>query len=293
MKQLFLHTVLVLILVACEKEINFDLSDHQAKLVVNGHLFNDSLVSIDLSISGQITQSVAQPYINGVVELYDKDTNQILTLINNGNGRYYSSLYKTQANTVYFFKIKTNESDYWIREETPDSVFSEIKDSSRFFFQGNEAYFQLKLHLNDKSILKNFYEIKVKRFYKEWNGIDTIKKEEWVDLNTQEFVLTESPISRYSKKQLLFSDRYFNGQKVNLNVGMFGLFNTPQQRTIHLQVYVSSLSLNAFNYYTSINEHLFFQNDPFTQPSQITGNVPNAYGAITGRYLSVETIVFK
>jgi hypothetical protein len=280
-------------IVACQKEITFDLSDHQAKLVVNGHLYNDSLISIDLSISGQITQSVVQPYVNGVVELYDKDTNQLLTLNNNGNGRYYSSIYKAQANTIYLIKIKTNERNYWIIEETPDTVFSEIKDTSRFFFQGNEAYFQLKLQLNDKSILKNFYEIKVKRFYKEWNGIDSIIKEEWVDINTQEFVLTESPISRYSKKQLLFSDRFFNGQKVNLNVGMFGLFNTLQQRTTHLQVYVSSLSLNAFNYYTSINEHLFFQNDPFTQPSQIIGNVPDAYGAITGRYLNVETIVFK
>lgn len=287
------YSVILFFIVACQKEITFDLSDHQAKLVVNGHLYNDSLISIDLSISGQITQSVVQPYVNGVVELYDKDTNQLLTLNNNGNGRYYSSLYKVQANTIYLIKIKTNERNYWIREETPDTVFSEIKDSSRFFFQGNEAYFQLKLQLNDISILKNFYEIKVKRFYKEWNGIDSIKKEEWVDINTQEFVLTESPTSRYSKKQLLFSDRFFNGQKVNLNVGMFGLFNTPQQRTTHLQVYVSSLSLNAFNYYTSINEHLFFQNDPFTQPSQIIGNVPDAYGAITGRYLNVETIVFK
>lgn len=293
MKKVFYYSVILFFIGACQKEINFDLSDHQAKLVVNGHLYNDSLISIDLSISGQITQSVVQPYVNGVVELYDKDTNQLLTLNNNGNGRYFSSVYKAQANTIYLIKIKTNERDYWIREETPDTVFSEIKDSSRFFFQGNEAYFQLKLQLNDKSILKNFYEIKVKRFYKEWNGIDSIKKEEWVDINTQEFVLTESPTSRYSKKQLLFSDRFFNGQKVNLNVGMFGLFNTPQQRTTHLQVYVSSLSLNAFNYYTSINEHLFFQNDPFTQPSQIIGNVPDAYGAITGRYLSVETIVFK
>jgi hypothetical protein len=287
------YSVILFFIGACQKEINFDLSDHQAKLVVNGHLYNDSLISIDLSISGQITQSVVQPYVNGVVELYDKDTNQLLTLNNDGNGRYFSSIYKTQANTIYFIKIKTNERNYWIREETPDTVFSEIKDSSRFFFQGNEAYFQLKLQLNDKSILKNFYEIKVKRFYKEWNGIDSIKKEEWVDINTQEFVLTESPTSRYSKKQLLFSDRFFNGQKINLNLGMFGLFNTPQQRTTHLQVYVSSLSLNAFNYYTSINEHLFFQNDPFTQPSQIIGNVPDAYGAVTGRYLNVETIVFK
>ena len=287
------YSVILFFIGACQKEINFDLSDHQAKLVVNGHLYNDSLISIDLSISGQITQSVVQPYVNGVVELFDKDTNQLLTLNNDGNGRYFSSIYKTQANTIYFIKIKTNERIYWIREETPDTVFSEIKDSSRFFFQGNEAYFQLKLELNDKSILKNFYEIKVKRFYKEWNGIDSIKKEEWVDINTQEFVLTESPTSRYSKKQLLFSDRFFNGQKINLNLGMFGLFNTPQQRTTHLQVYVSSLSLNAFYYYTSINEHLFFQNDPFTQPSQIIGNVPDAYGAITGRYLSVETIVFK
>lgn len=293
MKKVFYYSVILFFIGACQKEINFDLSDHQAKLVVNGHLYNDSLISIDLSISGQITQSVVQPYVNGVVELYDKDTNQLLTFNNNGNGRYFSSVYKAQANTIYLIKIITNERNYWIREETPDTVFSEIKDSSRFFFQGNEAYFQLKLQINDKSILKNFYEIKVKRFYKEWNGIDSIKKEEWVDINTQEFVLTESPTSRYSKKQLLFSDRFFNGQKVNLNVGMFGLFNTPQQRTTHLQVYVSSLSLNAFNYYTSINEHLFFQNDPFTQPSQIIGNVPDAYGAITGRYLSVETIVFK
>ena len=286
------YSVILFFIGACQKEINFDLSDHQAKLVVNGHLYNDSFILIDLSISGQLTQSVVQPYVNGVVELYDKDTNQLLTLINNGNGRYFSNNYKAQPNTIYLIKIKTNERNYWIREETPDTVFSEIKDSSRFFFQANEAYFQLKLQLNDKSILKNFYEIKVKRFYKEWNGIDSITKEEWVDINTQEFVLTESPTSKYSKKQLLFSDRFFNGQKANLNLGMFGLFNTPKQRTTHLQVYVSSLSLNAFNYYTSINEHLFFQNDPFTQPSQIIGNVPDAYGAITGRYLRVETIGF-
>ncbi len=293
MKRVLNYSVILFFIVACQKEIKFDLSNNQSKLVVNGHMFNDSFISIDLSVSGQITQSVFQSYVNGVVELYDKDTNQLLTLINKGNGYYFSNIFKAQANTIYLFKIKTNERIYWICEEIPDTVFSEVKDSSRFFFQGNEAYFQLKLQLFDKSILKNFYEIKVKRFYKEWNGIDSIKKVEWVDINTQEFVLNESPISKFSKKQLLFSDRFFNGQKVNLNVGIFGLFNTPQQRTTHLQVYVSSLSLNAFNYYTSINEHLFFQNDPFTQPSQIIGNVPDAYGAITGRYLSIETIGFK
>lgn len=293
MRKVLYYTVLLFFVGACQKEINFDLSDHQTKLVVNGQLFNDSFISIDLGLSNQITQTVFQPYLDGVIEVYDKDTNSLFTLINNGNGRYSSNVNKAQANTIYLFKIKTNEREYWIKEVMPDTVFCKIKDTARFFYQGNEAYFQLSLQLNDQSILKHYYELKIKRFYKEWNGQDSIKKEEWVDLNTQEFVLTESPISRYSKKQLLFSDRYFNGQKVGLKLGIFGLFNSPRQKTTHLQVFISSLSLNAFNYFTTINEHLFFQNDPFTQPSQIAGNVPNAYGAISGRYLLLQTIVLK
>jgi hypothetical protein len=164
-------------------------------------------------------------------------------------------------------------------------------DTSRIIFQARENFFQFALKLKNDFNNQNYYGLRVRRNYKS-GGTDTTVYSEWLDIESIEFILTEDNRSRFSKKHLLFSDRYFSGTNQELRFGVADLFAGGGNKTVSVELYVSSFSENAFNYYSSLNEHLLYQSDPFSQPTLLRGNVTNAFGAAIGQFTRMYRVNF-
>lgn len=294
MKQAILYGILLLSLISCKQEIIINIEDKPSVLVVDADLNTDSLICVVLSRTQNITDNSGQKFIDdAVIEVFDKDTGIVDVLMHVKNGVYKSSVSKPQAGKQYLFKVLHNNKSYWVNERMPDSMACVIQDTARIVFQGKRNFFQLQLRLDDPLAQKNFYGIKVRRYYNQINGTDTQMLVEWARLETVDLILTEDPQTRFSNKHLLFKDVYFNGSRQYLKFGVADLFTTASQQTTALELFVSSYSDNAYNYYSSVNEHLFYQNDPFSQPAIVRGNVNGAYGAIVGQFQQRYLIRFN
>ena len=282
---------------SCKKEIKIVVADKPARLVVNAVVDPDSLLYFNLSTTQNITNNSPQQYVsNGLIEVFNQDTTVLLAILNHTtNGDYRSLFFKPDPLKTYFFKITALNRIYWVSDSLPDTVKCEVLDTSRLpFFQGKENFFQVKMSLNDNNtLIPNYYGFRIKRFFETYQGADTLFSEEWVPLESIDYVLTENPKTKFSKKNLIFSDENFSSSNMSLRFGAAGLFASGNQKTTKLMIYTSAYSRNAYNYFTSVNEHLFYQNDPFSQPTVLVGNIPGAFGAAVGACTKVNVIHFK
>lgn len=287
------------IIVSCTKEIELDLSQQSQKLIINSNFYLDSFITIKLNLSKSIVDNRAYSSVsNATVEIYDKDTNLIELMKNQGQGIYQTLFNKAQKFNKYILKVTYNGKEYWGLDSVPDAPRMKFIDTFRMFFQGQQNYFNCLYSLKDSLKTKEYYGIKVKKIAEKYqlnslNLIDTIKYEEWIDIETKEFVLTENPITGFSKKMLLYDDKYFNQNIQFLNFGKSNLFANKNDKVKYLIVYFIKMNEGGFNFYNSLHQHVFYQNDPFSQPNPLFGNIPNAYGAFVAQSIVSDTIKFK
>jgi len=283
----------MLLILSCKKEISINIDDKPAILVVNAELDADSLMRFNLSLTQNITDNGGVPQVNdAVVEVLSGDSQILSVLDNQGKGLYSSAWLKPKAGTRYLFRITRGSGEYWVDEQMPDSFKADVLDTGRIVFQGKSGFYQFHIRFKDDVLRSNYYGLRLKRIFEKYSGSDTIVTEEWVNIESIDFILTENPESKFSKKHLVFRDTYCNGLNQELRFGAAGLFGRTDQKTLGLVLYTASYSESAYAYYSSVNEHMFFQNDPFSQPTLLRGNVSNAFGAVVGRFTQTYAISF-
>ncbi len=262
--------------------------------MLNSELSSDSFISFDLSLTQNITDNNNPPYVNDAsIEVLNKDSNIIDVLSFTGNGRYASIWLKPQVASRYLFRIRRGNEEHWADEKMPDTLHAKIIDTSRVLFQSKQNFFQFNVKIKDDASKSNFYGLKLKRKFEKYSAEDTVIAEEWVNIESIDFLLNENPDSRFSKKHLLFNDLYFKGLDQEFRFGGADLFSNSSQKTLKLELYISSYTVNGYRYYISVNEHLLYQSDPFSQPTLLKGNVSNAFGAVVGNYTRVFTFDFN
>ncbi len=287
------------IIVSCTKEIDLNLNQQNQKLIVNSNFYLDSFITIKLNLSKSIVDNSTYPLVsNATVEIYDKDTNLIELLNNQGQGIYKTMFNRANSLKSYLLKISYNSKVYWGIDSVPEQPKIKFVDTSRIFFQGQQNYFNCLYSLKDSLKYKEYYGIKIKKVAEKYqlnslNLFDTITYQEWIDIETKEFVLTENPITGFSKKLLLLDDKYFNQRVQFLNFGKSNLFSNQNEKTKLLIVYFIKMNENGYNFYSSLHQHVFYQNDPFSQPNPLFGNIPNAFGAFAAQSIVSDTIKFK
>lgn len=291
------YIIFILIFISCRKVIVLDLPVQKQTLVLNSNLTLDSFISINLALTQGITENAPNYSINNAfISLYDKDSNFIENLQNGGNGLYFSNTLKGIPNKLYIAKIINQNTTYYTSDSIPNKSVAFIIDTARIIFQGKANYFNIDYKITDNQKQTNFYGLKLKRKYIQYftinNILDSIAKEEWINIDTRDFILTENEISQFSKKHILFNDRFFSQATRTIKFGNANILSSINQKTMALIINLEQYSPQAFNYYQTLNEHLFYQNDPFSQPSTVKGNMPNGYGAFVGKSIKADTIKF-
>ncbi len=296
----YFYLFALVVFISCKKNINIPIPTQPNQLVVNSNFKLDSALQVFLSLSqpsnsnGNLT-----PYQQATLGIYTADSILIEPLTQMGN-YYFSTLFKPISNTLYRLRISTPTQEYWASDSVPNYPNTSIVDTSTIVFQGNNHFFRIEYKLKDTANQKNYYALMLKRNYMQLvpkantTQMDTLYKSEWLPIETNDFYLTENPESSYSKSYLLFTDRHFNGLSLVLKFGSSKLKdNISNQLTLNTVVYCQQLSAQAYNYYQSINEHLFYQNDPYSQPNAIKGNIANALGAFVGVSQVADTVFFS
>lgn len=283
----------------CRQNTDIILPKEEPILVVNSVLCNDSLIAMRLSYTQGITDNTPIAYeSSATVAIYDKDTLLKGILTNLGNGWYKGAIIGVPS-VKYIAKISINTKTYWTSDSIPPVPDINVTDTSRIFFQGKPGFFSIETALSDKQITANYYGMKMHYFYEMYtldgNGqpLDTTQRNEWIDVETIDPILNESDFSKFSKKHLLWSDKYFNSTTAILKVGSSVVLRNSRQKPRHLVVYTEHYTAAAFQYLATLNEHIFYQNDPFSQPTIVSGNIPNAFGSFAGRSIKVDTIHFQ
>lgn len=283
LNKFIVYIALCLVVLSCKQTIIIDVDDHEAELVVSGQLVADSNLRLSLGATQNITDQTGPHWVNnGFIEVYNKDT-QLLDVLSNGvNGIYQSIAFKPKPNTNYLFKFYGLGKTAWVNEVMPDTFALKFIDSSRVVFKGEPNRFQITFQVDQTRQNKPaYYGIKVKRHYFKVMGTDTQYFEDYASIASNDLILNEDSRSAYSTQHLLFSNRIVlaNSQTYRINL----VVDSAQQKTTALDLQFSSMSQSGFNYFSSLYEHVFYQNNPFVQPNALVGNVLGAYGALTGK----------
>lgn len=268
--------------------------DRPSLPVVFSEFMPDSVFSFRLSRTQNITDRLKEPPIeNATIEIMNGDSSIYEVLTHGSDGRYASNWLKPEVGGRYIIRVNRPEGELWVDETMPDTLQCRINDTGRVAFMGRSDFFQIRLRVSDRASEKEYYGLRLLRTYRTINGQDTQYGSRWVDIESMDILLNEDPVSRFSKKHLLFTDRSFNGQTREILFGVAGLFSNPAEKTISIELFVSGYSEQAFRYYASVNEHLLYQNDPFSQPTGIQGNVTGALGAAVGQVTRTTGIFFE
>ncbi len=293
------YILFLTLLFSCKKEIEFKIPNEERILVVNSNLCADSFISVKLTYTQSINDN-SKPITenNAIVELFSKDTTLLETLNPTINGFYQTTFVKAEASKCYILKISTTQKVYWMQDSCPLKCSAALVKTDSIFFQGKSNFFRIKYQLTDLQLCSNYYGLKLKHSYETYlvNGggaTDTALVEEWIDVETIDPLLIQDENNKFSKKHILFSDLYFNNSTIYFSFGTSAISNTATKKTKKLSIELEQYSYDSYLYYASLIEHMFYQNDPFSQPTLVKGNISNALGSFIGKDINRTIILFK
>jgi hypothetical protein len=294
-----LYILFVITAISCRKEIEFKLPPGTQSLVVNSNLCNDSLIGLKLTYTQAINNNNAiYTENNASIEIFDKDSVLLEKIINSQNGIYQTITTKAKASTCYLLKISTPQAIYWMKDSCPGICLGSILKVDSTIFQGKIDFYRIKFQLKDLQTCSNYYGLKMKHTYESYittigGKVDTILAEEWIDVETIDPLLTQDENNKFTKKHLLFNDAFFNNNTIDFSFGTSSIANSTTRKTKQLSIDLEQYSFDAYQFYATLFEHMFYQNDPFSQPTLVKGNINGAYGSFIGKNINRTVILFK
>jgi hypothetical protein len=273
--------VLTIVLYSCQKNIDLNLPDYASKLVVNGEMDTDNDISIQVSRSLPIMQSVdSSGYLiqDATVKVFENG-------IDIGSANYFSGRYllnkKPKAGATYRIDVKSGNYDPAVANLTIPSVLPisvSFKDSigldPDFFKIG-----QITLNFTDNGQINNYYKLLI-RYYNA--STDT-----WFP-----FVINSNDILFLNNTKLndggyLFSDRTFSGRTKTL------YFNVPfgiGDGTPKFAVTLKSFNEDYYNYLRATDNYQQTGNGVSNDPVILKTNVTNGLGMVGGVSNAKDTI---
>ncbi|MCZ8214981.1 MAG: DUF4249 domain-containing protein, partial [Cyclobacteriaceae bacterium] len=287
------------LLSGCYSDTVVELPDNKPLVVINSDNFQpDSTWSVELTKSVSFYYSSGNLYINNAnVKIVDEQgTITQLSPIILQDRTVYKSDQRPLKNKLYTIKVEA--PGFPITSATskiPEPVqITKIEIDSTFFIEQKQAVaqnpdynvdaskpMQCKIFFNDPAHEANYYAV---RLYVEGeiqytnDAGETVTKTKFF-----EYPLVEP--ETYNPASLLTDDTKFNGLQYALQFNIpFHLFFNPVG---NLQIVLTSLSSDRYNYMQSVKLQNTNKHDPFAQPVIIHNNIQNGLGLFGGFSKSV------
>lgn len=279
----------LLLLAACEKEIELKAEEAEPRIVVNSIFSENDTIWVHLSESRNILYEEELPIIEGAtVKLLDEDINEIGEFIYDSEGRYYCpDVFPTAGNVYRLTAEKAGFNEINASSETPSIISISSIDTSAA--PSNQLEFNISFM--DDASQKNYYGVSIVL-----NGVymDEFGEEQMFEspyFSTKEIYVINGGESVDGNKYALeffFSDEGFNGQMIEFTGYQFlDDFIEPGS---YFVVGLKSLSEDLYKYNLSYSKYLETQGSPFAEPVQVYSNINHGFGIFGGSSTYRDTI---
>jgi len=285
-----------LLLLSCEKEIEFKGDIAKRKLVLNSDFTPDSSWNVNLSHSlslGEVGE--AGPVTNAVVQIKNA-AGDLVTVLEHDSGGIYTSSVPPQAGEVYAIEADASGYDQITANGfAPPQVSISVSDTQMTNFIGWQV-FSVDLTIDDPAGVDNYYVIDFETsIYDSLGWLDNFSSSAFsLDPNNDNSELGDEN-SSFSK--LFFKDENFDGQSYTTTLLMWGeqvkhlrdqnnyYYGSGLER-VELGARVRSVSKDLYLYLKSYERYVQYSFDPtFSQPVQVYSNIDKGFG-IFGGYTS-------
>lgn len=289
MRKITYIIIIVLFLTSCENEknINFNLSNYNSKIIINSVNNSDSLVKIFLSKTVELTtDSISFENIKDAqIELYNSQISNSLndfTLSDTAfnYGYFYNPVVKSSIydDTVFLKIISDEYGTVLSKSEIPKKLnltdlFCEyIFDSTEnyqtsYFVEGN-----VKFTISDDEPYKmNYYAVKCFYYNK--------------DNNLKDVILSNSVPEMFDtymyNEGFIFTDNLFSNNEFNATFDFSIWFGRYENITNNFYIEVKKITEDYYQYQKTYKEHLEAGQSIFTEYLDTYTNVENGYGIFT------------
>lgn len=281
---IFLTFYVLISSLSCKKEIDIELPETDAKIVVNSYFTDNSRIKVHLSNSIGILENIITECTDATVIL--RESNIILDTMYYQSGYYYSHILpeinKNYALEIIVPGLGTVFCEDLIPEKTilqnyicVDSV---LIDEDGFIIN------ELKLDFEDLSG-PSFYEVELSAKY----IIDNNSTPIWFMKNSDP-IITSTGLLDYNPKTLIFTDKIFDGKHCSVKI----YFATRAYADYNLKITFRSVSESYYKYKEKQFAYLFsLDSDIFSgmsEPINLFSNITGGYGIFAG-YTSDEKVL--
>lgn len=275
--KLWVYILILLLAVACEREVPSDTLEFTKKLVVNAKIRADSTFKIQLSSNVATLTSTQNTYLTGTAYILLKKNNQLI--FNQDVDFEKGSLelpYLCQAGDV--FEMQLTYADYptiYARDSVPSYQPEMRIDTLKKGPTDYSVYMTLTDGPKDEK-----YMLRLHSRGKEWNGADSVQvvKDLMFSSNDKLFFSNIRTAAQQNSFALLDDAILFNQQtQFSLNFDIDSLFQdrySPEE----LLVEISTVSVSMYDFYVNVLENTYVYGSPLSNVSADYGNVQNGFG---------------
>lgn len=284
MKKIILATgvMLIFLIQACEKPIDISSVTLNTRLVVNALLNNQDQISIGVSQSTTISDSVKPaPIRTANVVVIDKSGNRITCTYDLTNERYICPVVPHAGDA---FSVIVSASGF--QDAYAQLVIPGLASAGKALWRDSTSFDSLgfpngtiTVTINDNGAEKNYYRVNL--YHYETSTAEFLTLQPALDdaeLN-QQAIFTEDG-------GVIFTDKLFNGKNRQIKFTTpFGYgFQTPK-----FMVVVENLSTEYYRYFKSLDDYKQYSG-VFGEPPQVFTNISNGLGIFAGSSIQRDTI---
>ena len=288
----FLFTILIMILlISCEKKLDYTFPEGENHLVVNSILnANADTILVNVSLSKPTAKVLdTNLFVNDAqVGLYE-DNNFLLDLRPRGQRGFYQANYSVKNGSVYTLKVEYQGKRVSAVTEVPQKpdFTSWISDTAGALITGT-------ITVQDPSSQVNYYVIGVQ--FNQPEVYDTIFLPDTIVFlyrlrrrNILRFVFADfGPIEAKLPgivDGFAFADKIFNGHDYTFH---WYAVKVPTD-TLFVQLY--AIDYNLYKFFDTFTRSEIANNNPFAQPANVYTNVDGGLGLFASLTYKEDTLV--
>ncbi len=294
MKNILIFLFVIFLISACEKNIDIKIPDEGRRLVLNGLLGADSILSVNLTISKYILDSdeKTKPVEGAKVVLY-KD-NQLIEILTDSSAGYYYANYTLKQGENYHIKVETdNYPDLETETTVPYKTNIIELDAYQTFNAYDWPETRFTLIFKDNPEYDNYYAVSVieRRYttYELGDGEDTVLVDDY-HLNIYSSDPNVFSDDWYLQQDLLFTDELIQGKEYKLQFNAQRNFYDNNNTVSVYYVQFKTISKDYYLYYTSLAKHYNAQDEFFMEPVQVYTNIKNGFGIFAVYAADVDSV---
>ena len=272
--------IMLLGISSCEKIIDIDLPENERKIVINGLITPDSMVSITLSRSLSVLEPESLMFMdNALVKLYFEDE-LIGSLVSKGFGAYQLPGYYPVEKRNYRITAESGDlAPVYAFAEIPEPVTILSVDTVGAVDEWGGRMTRITIRFKDPEEQVNYYAIAMYSTSRVFDYIHMVLTDEKVTnpvwLGNSDPFLEEASTSFESK--IFFDDKLFNGREktIELEYWDYGYFETD---TTWLDLRLEQVARPYYLYVISLDKYDDANGNPFAEPVQVYTNVEGGFG---------------